>query len=477
MADFDIYLYISGDSKEATNWDANFGYFLNTVLGQILENPPRMIANSNIPGTTYVSETKNVDLKKIQAFILVLDGNTNNLSDFELVKGFINQLSADQLSTVFLVRRPQSRITEIPEFLKKFPIYNFYEVAINTQIVFGFNPNEKGVSENSFWERLTDLAYDLKQLLFGKTKIEISDSRSNTIFLAEVSADQYKNRDRLRRELLLSGYHVLPEAPLPTGLREFEDEVRNMLEKSVISIHIMGELYGNTPENTDYSYQEIQNRLYLDVSKKLMGFDDVKPKINRIVWIQPIFDPYDEKQVQYIKRLRRDISISKDSELIQSTIHDLKTIVDQKFALFKAPLDDLLVTENEGILIIADDYRDIAYGAIKEELQHTALNMTLLKTVANSYGDFGIIVNEMKKFRNVLILNTKGDRDWLQSILNLLARSKGYIGALTSSRIGLFSPSQIKNVPQFHTLTIESYVYNSKNINTILQSFITKIKA
>lgn len=478
MAGFDIYLYYSENSKEPLAWDAEFGYFLGIILNQILENPPRIIANvANIPATTHVKKIDKGQLPNIRAFILIVGEQNGEMANYEPVKEFLAGILPEQLPNVLLVRRSQKRITEIPDFLKKFQVYNFYELALNTQTVFEFNPNQKGVSENSFWERLTDLAYDLKGILFGKLKVEIAETRANTIFLAEVSQDQYKNRDRLRRELLLSGYHVLPDAPLSLGLREFEDDVRNMLENSVLSIHMMGELYGNSPDDTDYSYQEIQNRLFVDVSKKLMSFNDIQPKINRIVWIPPIFDPYDEKQIQYIKRLKRDISVAKDSELIQSTIHDLKNIVDQKFALLKAPLDDLLVKEDNSILLIADDYRDVACSAIKEDLQHASFNFTLLKTLANVQSDFSAIVNEMKRYKKVLVLNTKDDTAWMQSVLNLLARSKGYQGAVTDAVVGLFSPTQIKKVPQFHTLTVDLYVYNSKNISNIVQSFISKIKS
>lgn len=476
MADFDIHLYFSESSKEDLVWDSEFSYFLGVLLNQIFETPPRIISNKDLPGVTYSKELKPAELSKIRAFIFIIGKGQNDLSDYNPVKDLIDKLSEEQTGKALLVRRPQLKIAEIPAFLKKFQSYNFYELAPHTQTVFEFKPNEKGASANSFWERLTDLAYDLKIMLFDKIKLEVSESRSNTIFLAEVSPDQYKNRDRLRRELQLSGYHILPDFPLPLGLKDFEDEVRNMLEKSVMSINIMGELYGNSPDGSDYSYQELQNRLFSDVSKKLFGFADVQPKISRVVWMQPIFDPYDEKQVQYIKRLRRDISVAKDSELIQSTILDLKNIVDQKFALLKAPLNNLLIAEDTGVLLIADDYRDVACTAVKEELQQASLKLTLLKNLANSHSEMSGIVDELKRFSNVLVLNTKGDNAWLQSILNLLARSKGYIGAVTSATVGLLSPSQVKKIPEFYTIFVTHYVYNSKNINNIVQSFITKIK-
>jgi hypothetical protein len=473
MADFDIYMYFSGNLNNNATWDSGFGYFFGTVLNQIMENPPTILSNADVPTSVQVKKTDIQNFNKAKAFILVIGGD--DVDTTGPLKDFVTKLTEEQKLTIFLVKRPQKKVIELPDFLKKYAIYNFFEVEPSPTAL-ERSSLEKRISEADFWERLTDLAYDLKHMLFSKVKNEVSESRTNTIFLAEVTSDQVRNRERLRRELVLAGYNVLPDAPLPLLLRELEDDVRNMLERSVLSVHIMGELYGNSPVGTDYSYQEIQNRQFTDVSKKLAGFSDVRPKIQRIVWIQPVFDPYDEKQVQYIKRLKRDIAVSKDSELIQSTIHDLKGIIDQKFESLKLPIEPAVNFESGHILLIADDYRDIACKAIREEMEHASLNLSLLKTVVNMHNDLQLIMNELKRYKNILLLNTKSDYNWLESILNLIARSKGYQDAVPVSFVGLFSPSQTKRPPEFHTLAIDSYLYNSKNINTILQSFITKVK-
>jgi len=475
MADFDVYLYFSGNSSDPAIWDSEFSYYFGAVLNQILENAPRIISNANVPAATQIKDIENKDFNKIRAFILVLGGEERNSETLEPVKKLVDYLTDEQRHTTYLIRRPQKRSTEIPDFLKNFSVYSFYEIANSTQTVFGHNHKE-GLPENGFWETLTDLGYDLKHILFSKDQIEISESRINTIFLAEVTADQHRNRERLRRELRLAGFNVLPDSPLPLSLKEIESEVQDLLEKSVLSVHIMGELYGNSPDGTDYSYQEIQNRQFNDVSKKLQSFDDVQPKMERIVWIQPVFDPYDEKQVQYIKRLRRDISILKDSELIQSTVHDLKSIIDRKFRLLKTPIDVTTNFESDQILLIADDYMDIACNSIQEELRRNLLNLSLLQEVLTRVNDIELIMSELKRYKNILVLNTKSDSLWLESILNLLARSKGYQNAVPKSLVGYFSPLQAKIFPEFHTLTVEAYTYSSKNIGNTLQSFITKVK-
>jgi hypothetical protein len=473
MADFDIFLYFSGDPEEMTVWDSEFSYLLGLVLNQIMDAPPKALSNMNVPGTILVDKNKWDTLNKVRAFILVI--GDENAQQSEELRRFVDCMQTGQKQNVLVVKRPQKHISPIPDFLIRYPSFNFYEINYHTSQVLEFNPKEKGIPENSFWEKITDLAYDLKKMLFHTETVDISVSRTNTIYLSEVSADQQKNRDKLRRELLLSGYNVLPEYPLPVTLKEFEDAVCSCLEKSVLFIHIMGEVYGSSPDNSDYSYQEIQNRLFCEVAKRLQNFDDIQPKISRMVWVSPVFEPYEDKQVQYVKRLKKEISISPNSEFIQSNLYDLKNIVDQKFASQRNPVMPASPPVSPDLLLIADDYRDIACNMIKEEAEQASLHITLLKKLAGVQ-DIENIMDELKKYRNVLILNTRNDRDWLYSILNMLARSKGYPGAVSPSVVGLFSPFQIKKIPELRTLRTSAYIYSHKNIDSIVKSFIINIQ-
>jgi hypothetical protein len=472
MADFDIFLYFSGDPKEMTDWDSEFSYLLGLVLNQIMDTPPKALSNINMPGTILVDTDNQGKLSKVKAFILVV--GDENTQQTEELKQFINSLQTEQKKNILVVRRPQRRISPLPDFLISYTTFNFYEINYHTSQVLEFNPKEKGSSENHFWEKITDLAYDLKHLLFNTEPTDISVSRTNTIYLSEVSSDQHKNRDKLRRELLLSGYNVLPEYPLPVTLKEFEDAVCSCLEKSVLFIHMMGEVYGNPPDGSDYSYQEIQNRLFAEVAKRLQNFEDIQPKISRIVWVQPVFEPYEDKQVQYVKRLKREISISANSEYIQSNLYDLKNIIDQKFTIQRNPVMSAPPSVAPDLLLIADDYRDMACTAIKEEIEQASLRIILFKKLTGVQ-DIENMMDELKKYKNVLVLNTKNDHGWLYSVLNMLARSKGYLDAVTPSLVGLFSPFQIKKIPELRVLQIEPYTYSPKNINNIVKSFIIKI--
>jgi hypothetical protein len=473
MSDY-IYLYFLGNFKEPATWDSKFSYFLGLLLRQIMKTPPRLLSNMDVPGAAMSTLTNPEEMNHTKIFIFILGGEDNVPIYGNHVGQFINSLSAGQELHILTVRRPQKYVTEIPAMLLAYPGYNFYDIDPSTQTIEEHYPDGNDNSDQLFWERLTDVAYDLKYLLIRRNKPDMLADRNHTVFLAEVSADQYRNRERLKRELLASGYHVLPLSSLPLSIREFEDTVCTCLEKSILSVHIMGELYGDTPEGLDYSFQEIQNRLFTEVAKKLEG-QDVFPKPARMVWISPLFDPYDDKQAHYMKRLRKELGVSKHSELVQSNLFELKNIIDQKITRLNLPLENSHANERKNILIVSDDYEDIAFNAIREEFLRTSVDFTLFKTLS-ALQDIEVTMNELKKYPNVVILNTRDDYSWLTSMLNLLARSKGYQEAVTHSIVGLFTPWQIKHTPGFMALTIQPYLYNSKNISHLLRSYITKIR-
>ena len=92
----------------------------------------------------------------------------------------------------------------------------------------------------------------------------------------------------------------------------------------------MGELYGDTPAGSDYSYQELQNRYFHDVWQNQQQTNQHIQVIKRIIWLPPQLEPFEEKQTQYLKRINREVNNSENTELVQSTLTDLKILIEQK---------------------------------------------------------------------------------------------------------------------------------------------------
>src|SRR5262249_59720965 len=104
-----------------------------------------------------------------------------------------------------------------------------------------------------YWTKLEDLAYDIRQLLdMVKTQNTGSSPRAPssgiTVYLAETTSDLSAERDQIRRDLQARGHAVLPDQHLPLTGPELEEEVRAMLQRCRLSIHLIGERHARVPE-------------------------------------------------------------------------------------------------------------------------------------------------------------------------------------------------------------------------------------
>src|SRR5208337_2929966 len=252
-----------------------------------------------------------------------------------------------------------------------------FEINPRTLEIHDFNQNLQSEDDNQFLLKLTDLAYDILESI---TSAHINSSeplRNNTIYLAEVSADQVKNRDKLKRSLLLTGYRILPNHSLITS-DNYEKDVKDAIELCVLSIHMLGELYGESYRSSDYSYQELQNRYFQDVWQDQKDSNRYHSFIKRIIWMPPQLEPFDEKQIQYIKRINREINTSENTELVQSTLSDLKILIDQNIKKLTEPQESKQSIDTKDLLIIADDHELSNSYIVKETFARTQVNYQFL---------------------------------------------------------------------------------------------------
>lgn len=97
--------------------------------------------------------------------------------------------------------------------------------------------------DGRYWERLDELAEDIKNLLKGGREAGPAP-RERTVYLAETSTDLEDDYARVRDELRARGYTVLPEVPLPPTEKKFDEVVTAMLGRACLSIHLVGEGFG-----------------------------------------------------------------------------------------------------------------------------------------------------------------------------------------------------------------------------------------
>jgi hypothetical protein len=191
-------------------------------------------------------------------------------------------------------------------------------------------------AQREYWARLDDLAHDITAMLeklqsgeaddaevvsSGVVELPTPSTGAQTIYLAPTSYDLSEEHDALRRDLVRHGYRILPDQPLPLVGSELDAVVREELSRSRMSIHLVGRNYGIVPEGAQVSMVERQVDLAGERARG-SGF-------NQILWIPAGVVSTDDRQVSFLRRLRSEFVLVEGSDLLETSLEDLKTVVHQ----------------------------------------------------------------------------------------------------------------------------------------------------
>src|SRR5262249_26641225 len=141
------------------------------------------------------------------------------------------------------------------------------------------------------------------------------DPHRRWVYLATTTSDVADERDRIRRELLERGHVVLPDAPLPMLSRDAETMVRDCLARCTIAIHLLGQRYGVTPEDSSESIPALQVRLTAEPADR--------PDLQRLIWM-PGGEFADERQRAFVRRVQEDPTLHHRAEVIEGNLNLLK---------------------------------------------------------------------------------------------------------------------------------------------------------
>lgn len=177
---------------------------------------------------------------------------------------------------------------------------------------------------NFFLFKIYDLSNEVERAL-GTLLSNESKGRGKTVYLAEASPDLIPVREEIRRELIRTGYEVVPNKPLPVKMRDAEKVINEYLSQSVLSIHLLGKLY-QTATGGDYSQAELENRV-------AAGFFAAKKEsrfFKRVIWMPDGLIVSDEKQIRFIDAVQRDKKLYAGADVIRSSVEEVKDIIFEK---------------------------------------------------------------------------------------------------------------------------------------------------
>ena len=310
--------------KNEQGWVTQFKKFLELMLLQVLGTKPNIVIKSEFDTATAPALDNAAILVTVLTKEFVESGRC-----LDLIETFHKNTSGSKTNRIFKVLKSPLTLQEQPPRLRDSIGYEMYQLDDETGAVKEYSDFFSQEAEKQYWMKMVDLAYDIHEALIvmkeGETKTEVKNIfKRKTIYLAETGHDLSIQRNIIRRELLRHGYLVLPNHTLSTKANEAERDIKKDLEECSLSIHLIGNAYGEIPEGADRSIVDIQNKLAAEcsISKK-----QSKQEFSRLIWIAQNLKSASDKQKAFIEMLKRDTEAQEGAEILQNPLEDFKNIV------------------------------------------------------------------------------------------------------------------------------------------------------
>jgi hypothetical protein len=244
-----------------------------------------------------------------------------------------------------------------------------------------------------------------------------------------------ETRHQIRRELEDRGYGVLPTQPLPRVGPQAEQTIREQLEQSALSIHLLGAYYGLIPEAAQQSLVEMQHRLALRHSQS-------QPRFPRLLWLppalsaaQPELKP-EPRQAQLIDHLRTDPASQQQADLLETSLEELKSVILETLDELAQPLptngsltpDPAFEAGLTRIYLLYDLADQEEVIALDDYLYDYSPDFEIMTPLLD--GDAALVrTDHQENLRHcdaVLIYCNQAGPEWLRARINDLRKAPGY---------------------------------------------------
>jgi len=330
MADIDVLITFAEkdnetEKKSEQGWVTQFRKFLELMLFQVLGTKPVIVIKSEFDTATAPA----MDNASILVAVLTKDFVQSGRC-LDLVETFYKNNAGFPVNRVFKVLKSPLTLQEQPPRLRDSIGYDMYQLDAETGQMKEYSDFFSLEAEKQYWMKLVDLAYDIHESLIN---LKAGDAKGGelknifkrkTIYLAETGHDLSVQRNIIKRELQRHGFIVLPNHTLPTRIEELEKEVRKDLEECSMSVHLVGNAYGEIPEGADRSIVDIQNKIAAEAA---VAKRQSKEEFSRLIWIAQNLKNASDRQKAFIETLRRDTEAQEGAEILQNPLEDFKNIM------------------------------------------------------------------------------------------------------------------------------------------------------
>jgi hypothetical protein len=449
--------------KGHKGWVTNLHRALEVRVAQLLGKEPHIWRDPKLKGNDQFAETLVEKLARVAVLITVVspryiksDWALKELKAFAEAAQNHGGLRFEDKLRIFKVLKTPVPIDKHPAELQPVLGYEFFKTDLDTGRVRELNEIFGPEAQRDFWLKLDDLAHDICDLLEKLDHAETllaSQPASQGIFLAETTSDLYEQRETLRRDLQQHGYSVYPMRPLPSVNADLRIAVAEALEKCQLAVMLVGRTYSTVPEGCKDSLLEIQNQLAMQRGKK--------GKFARLLWIPPGLETADERQTQFIERLRLDPGMMEGADLLETFFEDLRTVIQEKLKSppAQAPVHEAQsppprapgVTRHRSLYVIHDQ-RDSE--AVSPWVEHLFGHFEVMQSVFE--GDEAEIREyhdeNLRDCDGVLIFYGSTNECWIRRKLREVQKAPGYGRTKPAPVVGiLMAPPRSAEKERFRT--------------------------
>lgn len=419
-------------------WVTNLHRALEIRVGQLLGKPAEIWRDPKLEGNDAFGETLLERLRRVASLVSVVSPRyvksewaRRELTEFWKAAELQGGIQVGSKARIFKVLKTPVPLEAHPPELKPFLGYQFFNIDPDTGRVRELNEVFGPEAQRDFWMRLDDLAHDVCCLLetlhsSGTAVLPRYNEQERAVYLAETTFDLREQREIIKRDLQQHGYTVLPDSPLPHVESEAKEVVRRDLAQCQMSIHLIGKTFSLIPEGGLQSLLEIQNELAIERA----GHGDFL----RLLWIPPNLQVEDGRQRKLIEQLRADPRIQQGADLLETSLEDLRTIIQQH--LKKAdkpklpqpsPVNRLAIGQDLSRLYLIYDQREEAITTPWEEFLFEQQLEVIRPVFEGTEAEIREYHEEnLRSCDGALIFYGAGNECWLRRKLRELQKSPGY---------------------------------------------------
>ena len=321
-------------TADQAGWVSLFHATLQTLLSQRLGAPADIWRDDKLRGNDVFSDEILEQLRRTALFVSVLTPRYLK-SEWctKEIRTFCQQAEADRTLVVDnkariikVLKLPVAGGEAIPATVGQLLGYEFFDFD-EDRTPRELDPAYGDKPRQAFLRKVNKLAWDLAaQLeLLQQRQAAANEPAPATcakpaVFLAECSRDRREARERIEAELACCGYSVLPDQRLPDDEDEHIAAVRALLERSVLSIHLVGSGYGRVPDGDRQQSVVVLQNQYAAARSHAAG-------LRRVIWLPAGLQSEQPAHQAFINALQRDAALQFGADLVGGDLETLKAAI------------------------------------------------------------------------------------------------------------------------------------------------------